>query len=215
METNMDKKSKIFFLVFFLLIAIVTVITYMKYFVAKDYYITAQADCDPATEVCFAHTCDPEIDGECPEDEADRVSYYKLVNKRANLIPLCDPNEEDCNALECLEGMDCQVTYCDEDNVPEGEECNDPEKYLEENPPVDEESEACEPDDEECLNSQEETDEACAADDEECLKTQDESEETCSPDDPSCSEDNSDSTTDNASDSVSKAPVLKNLGVLN
>lgn len=209
----MDKKSKIFFLVFFLLIAVVVIITYMKYFVAKDYYITAQADCDPAAEACFIYTCDPEVDGECPEDEAEWASYYKLVNKKANLIPLCDPNEEDCNALDCTVGMDCQVTYCDEDTVSEEEECNDPQKYLEENPPIDEE-EACAPDDEECLAS-EEAEEACAPDDEECLDSQGEADETCAPEDPICSEDDSDSTTDNASDSVSEAPIPENSAVSN
>ncbi|RPI53857.1 MAG: hypothetical protein EHM49_03865, partial [Deltaproteobacteria bacterium] len=184
----MDKKSKIFFLVFFLLIAVVVVITYAKYFVAKDYYITAQADCDPETEACFIYVCDPEVDGECPEDEAEWTSYYKIVKKKANLIQLCDPNEEDCNALECLEGMDCEVTFCDEDSVAEGEECSDPETYLEENPPSDEEEEACDPDDEECLASEEE--ETCEPDDEECLASEEEAfetetadEEACSPDD--------------------------------
>lgn len=219
METSMDKKSKIFFLVFFLLIAVVVVITYMKYFVAKDYYITAQADCDPTIENCFVYTCDPEIDSECPEDPAEQASYYKLVNKKANQIPLCDPNEEDCNALDCDPGMDCQVIYCDESNVSEEETCNDPERYLEENPPASEEEEACDPDDEECLEDQEEADTACAEGDEECSESEEQTDAICLPDDSSCSEDESTSDdTDAAKDtasSISKGPVFKNLGVLN
>lgn len=212
METSMDKKSKIFFLVFFLLIAVVVVITYAKYFVAKDYYITAEAECDPETEACFIYVCDPEVDGECPEDEAEWTSYYKIVKKKANLIPLCDPNEEDCNALDCIEGMDCEVTFCDEDSVAEGEECSDPETYLEENPiEEDEEGEACEPDDEECLASEE----ACEPDDEECLASQEasetqeaDSEEACSPDDEGCTSESEESDDESAAADSESSEVL-------
>ncbi|MDR3583128.1 MAG: hypothetical protein P4L62_02100 [Candidatus Pacebacteria bacterium] len=44
----MDRKTKIFFGVFFGLIAITIVVTFCKFFILKDYYIQAQADCDPA-----------------------------------------------------------------------------------------------------------------------------------------------------------------------
>lgn len=168
----MDRKNKIFFLVFFAAIAGVVALTSIKYFVAKDYYVQGQIDCDPETEECFVWKCDPNstIEGEkCTGDPEEDIWYYENVRKIANQIPVCDPNDENCEALSCAQGQDCEVTLCNESNVPEGEECNDPQKYLEENPP-EEEGEECAEDDEECLSAQEEE---CAPDDEECLKSED------------------------------------------
>ncbi|MFA6047783.1 MAG: hypothetical protein WCV59_02830 [Parcubacteria group bacterium] len=158
----MDNKNKIFFAVFFTLIAAVVIITFTKYFVAKDYYIEAQADCDPYTQKCFIWNCDPnsQVEGEkCTGDPETDIWYYQNVKKIANEIPLCDPNSENCNALACEAGMDCEVTYCDESTVEEGITCNDPVKYTEENP-VEEESSAeeCAPDDEECINTEDSSD---------------------------------------------------------
>ncbi len=145
----MDKKSRIFFIIFFSVIALAIGMAYCKYFIIRDYYIQAEADCDPETENCFVYVCDPESDEECPEAEDERTSYYKLISKKAYLIPSCDPNDEECNALECLPGQDCKEILCDETNVPEGEECNDPEKYIEENGTSDEEDADIEEGDEE------------------------------------------------------------------
>lgn len=189
----MDKKNKIFFAVFFTLIAAVVIITFMKYFVARDYYIQAEADCDPYEEKCFIWECDPDATDEsekCTGDPEKDIWYYKKVKKIASQIPLCDPNNEDCNALACGEGLDCEETLCDKaTSEEEGAECNDPVKYTEENPPVDEEE--CAPDDTECLNAQADEEE-CAEDDQECLDAQAESEESdtaeCAPDDKECLE---------------------------
>jgi hypothetical protein len=157
----MDKKNKIFFAVFFTLIAGVVIVTFMKYFVAKDYYISAQADCDPYTQKCFIWNCDPNstVEGEKCTGEAETDTwYYQKVRKIANEIPNCDPNDENCDALVCSPGMDCELTYCDEATKPEGEQCSDPVKYTEENPIEEEgdseEVEECAPDDEECVNAQ-------------------------------------------------------------
>jgi len=176
----MDKKNKIFFAVFFTLIVAVVAITFTKYFVAKDYYIEAEADCDPYTEKCFIWECDPEATDEaekCTGDQENDISYYKIVQKKANLIPLCDPNDEDCDALSCSPGMDCEETLCDESAIEEGQQCNDPEKYTQENP-VEEE---CAEDDEECPSAEEEEEE-CVSDDEECVN-EEESDDGEDPDD--------------------------------
>ncbi len=127
-----DRKNKIFFAVFFGLIAVVVAVTFVKYFIMKDYYIQAETECDPSSERCFIYECDPEEDGEdCPEDEAERISYYKLIKKKAYAIPLCDPEDENCPALVCLPGEDCEETLCEEDNEEEGIVCNDPAEYAE------------------------------------------------------------------------------------
>jgi len=131
----MDKKSKIFFVVFFLLIATSIGVTYYRYMILHDYMIEGEATCDPYTESCFIYVCDPEADGECTGDPVEDTSYYKLVDRNAKNIPLCDPADESCDTSVCLEGeSDCSYTLCDPETVAEGEECNDPEQYTKDNP---------------------------------------------------------------------------------
>ena len=143
----MDKKSlpkagqlmagKIFFLVFFLLIAGSVAATYYRIMIKRDYIISAQQECDPTSEACFVSACDPESDEECAAlPEKERINYYKTINKNAKNIPVCDPYKNECpKELSCDPGEgECEITLCDANNVPEGEECNDPLKYLEENP---------------------------------------------------------------------------------
>ena len=145
---------------FFLVVVTVVVATFLKYFYLKDFYIETQTECDPESEACFVYTCDPEEDEDCPEDESERSEYYKKIRKKAYAILSCDSNSEECPALTCDPCEDCQETLCNESNVLEGEECNDPVKYLEENPPEEE----CEEGDEECVADEEE----CEEGDEEC-----------------------------------------------
>jgi hypothetical protein len=163
----MDKKSKILFLVFGLFILGAVGATYLKYFVLKDYYIQAEAECDPVVEKCFVYECTPEEDVDCPANEDERISYYKYVKKKAYLIPLCDPNDEECDALTCEEGQDCEEILCDETS---GGECNDPEEYLAANPIEEEDGEVseCLPEDEECLPLEETDGEACDSESEGC-----------------------------------------------
>jgi len=129
--------GKIFFLIFFLLIAGSVAATYYRIMIKRDYIVSAQQECDPTLEACFISACDPEGDEECaalPEEE--RINYYKTINKNAKNIPICDPYKGECpEELACEpEEEECEVILCDANNVPEGEECNDPAKYLEENP---------------------------------------------------------------------------------
>lgn len=131
----MDKKSKIFFIVFFLLITGSVAATYYRYIVERDYIIQAEADCDPYTEACFVYVCDPEAGEECTGDPAEDTSYYKLIERNAKNIPLCDPNDETCDVLTCPEGEeDCAITLCDPVTAEEGMECSDPLVYTLENP---------------------------------------------------------------------------------
>lgn len=128
--------KKIFIaIVFFLVVYAVVGLGYYRFFVLRDYDITGQADCDPETEACFVYRCDPALDEECPEDPAERTSYYKLISIKADRLPFCTPGENGCPALACQSGQDCQDVFCDADNVPEGEDCNDPQKYSGENGP--------------------------------------------------------------------------------
>lgn len=170
----MDKKTKIFFLAILLLFLLTAFATYYRVYILGDYYIQNTLDCDPETEKCFVSTCDPESDSECPTDPEDQVTYYKLIREKAASLLPCAPGKTypdgfECPQLSCASGeKDCREILCDPTNVPEGEQCNDPEKYLEENPPVDESAEVCAPDDEACLTAQSEGDQACSSDDENC-----------------------------------------------
>lgn len=166
----MDKKSKIFFIIFGLLIAGSVAVTYWKIMIKRDYVITAQAECDPYTENCFVHMCDPDpdVDAECTGDIIEDTWYTKNISRMAYNIPDCDPNDEACTALICPEEGEesCSYELCDETNVPEGDSCNDPEQYTLDNP-VEEEVE-CDPEaDEVCeVTDEEVSDETAACDSE-------------------------------------------------
>lgn len=125
----MDKKSKIFFSIFFLVIFLVAVISFYKFYILKDYYITSEAVCDPARENCFIYECNPS-GGDCSEDPNERVSYYKLIEKRASALPLCDPNDSACPSITCRAGEDCREILCDETTITAGEQCSKPPEYL-------------------------------------------------------------------------------------
>lgn len=136
----MDKKSKIFILVFFLIIVVSVGITYWRIMVKRDYIVEAQTDCDPYSEACFVWKCDPNStveDEACTGAPEKDIWYYKIVRRNAGRIPLCDPNtDENCQALVCGENEpQCEEILCNDKNkVSQGVECNDPVIYTEENP---------------------------------------------------------------------------------
>lgn len=151
----MDKKSKILLAVFFLLIAGSVAFTYYRIMLKKDYLISSQIDCDPYTEKCFIWNCDPEstVEGEaCTGDPEMDVWYYKIAQRNASRIPLCNPEtDETCQPFLCdLGEPECAEVLCDSETVAKGEICNDPEEYALNNP-VEEEELECDPEvDEEC-----------------------------------------------------------------
>ncbi|EKE15791.1 MAG: hypothetical protein ACD_11C00105G0016 [uncultured bacterium] len=162
----MDKKSKIFFAVFFLLIAASVAATYYRIMIKKDYVIEAQTDCDPYAEECFVWECDPESDVEgeaCVEDPEENIWYFKVVRRNASQIPLCDPNtDETCDPWTCEAGeADCEDMFCSEDQLEAqyASRCIDPVIFAEENPIEEEETIECEEGDEECAADEAATEE--------------------------------------------------------
>ena len=130
----MDKKSKVFFVVFFSFILLVVGICFYKFFISKNYYVKADLDCDPQIENCFSYECDHAEDSKCPENPVERISYYKMIQKKAYNIPLCNQGDEDCPPLKCALNEDCEEILCSEDIVGEGEKCAGPDfPFLEEN----------------------------------------------------------------------------------
>jgi len=124
-----DKKTKIFYTIFFVLILISVAVTFYRYVILKDYQIVAEVSCDPAVEKCFVYVCDPADDSACPENIDERTSYYKIINKNASDIYNCEKTEEKigCNEeLSCLSNeLKCSYTLCDPTNLADGEECSE------------------------------------------------------------------------------------------
>lgn len=125
---SMDKKSKIFFGLFAIVILAIAAISYYKYFILRDYHIVAQAECDPTKEVCFVSTCNINEDESCPQKESDRQSYYKLVEKKAYNIPECN-DELICAPLKCAANEDCKEIFCTSGILENGEFCSNPHQY--------------------------------------------------------------------------------------
>jgi len=190
-EIKLDRKSKIFFLIFAILILVSVGVTYYRYMVKRDYIIQAQIDCDPTTENCFIWKCDPNsmVEGEeCTGVPDKDIWYYKVLHRNAKNIPNCDPKDESCTAYVCGDGeKDCADVLCAPANVLKGEECNDPVKYNAENPPEEDDfSNECAPDDEECQAVRDVSDSSeCSPDDENCAVSSDI--EECNPDEEDCS----------------------------
>lgn len=196
----MDKKSKVLLWIFALLIAVSVGVTYWRIMIKKDYIIEAQADCDPALETCFVYECDPEAE-ECTGNPEEDIWYYKIVRRNAANIPLCDPADENCEALTCPEGeAECEMVLCTDETKEEDQICNDPEQYVLDNPVEEEEAVECEEGDEECVEA--EIEEAvCAEGDEECLVTEgDSGEVVCEEGDEKCAaaQENEESIEDNS-----------------
>ncbi len=125
----MDKKSRILFLVFFIVLAGSVLATYYKYIVIRDYIIEAQINCDQTMEACFISVCDPDNGEECAGNLQEDITYFKILHRNAKNIPICDPEAAGCLASSCQSmEEDCFVTLCDssvEDAV-----CSDPDIYL-------------------------------------------------------------------------------------
>ena len=136
----MDRKSKIFFAVMGLLILASVGATYWRIMVKKDYLIEAQTDCDPYVDACFVWECDPESDVEgeaCTGDPETDTWYFQVIRRNAGNVPLCDPNDEECDALVCGENEpECEYEFCTEENMEDqyAAFCNDPEQYALDNP---------------------------------------------------------------------------------
>ena len=142
-EASQPRAEKIFFIILGLLIFGSVTATYYRIMIQKNYIIEAQADCNPYVQKCFVWQCDPtsDVDGEkCTGDAEADVWYYELVERNASKIPLCNPDDENCKALECEDGeLDCQYIFCDDKTkLAQEAECSDPTEYAKNNPPEEE-----------------------------------------------------------------------------
>jgi hypothetical protein len=134
---EIDRRSSMLVVVFFVLVFLSIAASYYRFFIIRDYTIHVQAPCDPTVEKCFVYECDDSL-GECTGDPATDVTYYKLLDRSAQNMPTCNPNEGACEAYVCPENeMGCTIATCDEALAEsEGVYCSDPETYRAQNPPV-------------------------------------------------------------------------------
>jgi len=129
-EQKSNKANKIFYIILALLIIASIAATFYKIVIMKNYQITAQVFCDPKTEKCFVSVCDPSADDTCSAASTteERTTYYKNISKKAASISACEATLEKngCGEeLSCTTGeADCSYTYCDPNNLGEGEECS-------------------------------------------------------------------------------------------
>lgn len=111
----MNKGNKILLILVILFVIYAIVAAYYRFFVSRDYQIMAEISCDPETESCFSY-----------EDEETELYYYKLINKSAANVPVCNPNVDECEELFCEDEEEgCEIIYCDIENLEEDEVCDD------------------------------------------------------------------------------------------
>ncbi|MFA6475951.1 MAG: hypothetical protein WCV68_00895 [Candidatus Paceibacterota bacterium] len=121
----MDKKSKILLGILALVIFISVGISFYQTIYIHKYLITTEISCDPNKESCFVFECDPVEDESCSKDPNQQVSYYKIISKNAQNIPICESGNDNCPELSCIYGeKDCQITLCAPDEG-EGIICSD------------------------------------------------------------------------------------------
>lgn len=131
----MDKKTNFFWIAVAALVFLSLFFTFYRYIIKKDYIVQAQVDCDPYMENCFVWNCDPtsDVEGEsCTGDPEEDTWYFKIINKNAGNISVCDEGDEECNPLFCGENEpDCEFVFCNDGNKEENGVvlCNDPMIY--------------------------------------------------------------------------------------
>lgn len=134
----MDRKSKVLLYIFLFCLAAISAFLYSRFYVARDYLIRNEVECDPMKEACFVRFCEEGEEEECtPETEP---TYYKIYTVEAAELPLCDPHTETCPELICIQVPSCVEALCDAETLPEGEECNDPVAYQQVHPLLEEDS---------------------------------------------------------------------------
>jgi hypothetical protein len=118
----MDKRSRIFFIYFSVLILIVIGVSFVKYFILKDYYIKIKVACNPITENCFVSDLD---DGTnySTDNVSKNFNFYKIVRKKASSVSFCE-HATDCFAVTCEKDEDCREVTCNLNIVPAGEHCS-------------------------------------------------------------------------------------------
>lgn len=125
-HVGIGKKQKAIIVLFTLAFAVVFALVIKRVYIDRDYLLVSEVDCDPAVEVCFQRLCE-----DCDSSDAE-YEFYKKQLISASHVPLCDSSQGDCPELVCAETVSCLQESCSEANVPENEECSNPENFIQE-----------------------------------------------------------------------------------
>lgn len=117
------KRQRLVVVLFSLLIVVIFIVTWARVYVRGDYMLSSEVECDPAEESCFVRLCEEDCDPEAMQE------FYKIRTLAANYASTCNPTVETCPDLLCSDIPTCVEELCTEENVHEGEWCNDPESY--------------------------------------------------------------------------------------
>lgn len=129
-------KNKIISILFWVAVVGSILFGIYRFFIARNFMVVYQIDCDPAAEKCFVWQCDEAL-GECTGDEEEDVWYYSKVKKMARDTAKCDPRKGDCPDESICDQpitQKCWIEKCNENNLGEDEKCITPEVYLQAHP---------------------------------------------------------------------------------
>jgi hypothetical protein len=79
----MTKKEKIIFILFFSIIIVVVSMSFYKFVILNDFFVSNEEDCDLQVEKCLVRDCEPDADEGCVNVNGESVKYYKEINKKA------------------------------------------------------------------------------------------------------------------------------------
>jgi len=126
---NTKTVNNIFYVVIFLLVGSSVLFTYLNVVARRDYQMLAEISCEPSIEKCFIWECDPLDDATCPENPADRISYYKKISKKYSTILECEATVDKLGCmpeLSCVTGeTSCFYINCDPSNISADEKCSE------------------------------------------------------------------------------------------
>lgn len=114
-----DIKNKYGTIIFLVILGVFVLIVaghnFERYHVASDYPLHVFTNCDSTKNSCFG--ADPDIG-----DPTFQSGTYEKVEMIASGAPHC-LDEHTCTDFTCDGIADCQITYCSEETIEDGESC--------------------------------------------------------------------------------------------
>ena len=106
--------SKFFYLIILTLVLVVSGQRFIQYRVLQNFTLHGVTNCDTTAESCFVSDCDTE--------DCDTAPYKKLFVS-AKDAPKC-LYENNCENFACENLSDCEIIYCNDETLDEGEICS-------------------------------------------------------------------------------------------
>ncbi len=130
----MDIKSKVILSLVILVVLSSVAITVKKYYFDQDFLVRSYADCDPTEDPCFISQCNPDEE-ECSDIQEENLSYFKIYEKSAAMLPVCPYNDPQCTEFSCDPAQECIEILCDATTAIEMSDtgsCSDPDIFSKE-----------------------------------------------------------------------------------